>query len=83
MQIDAQEAIRQQKALEQLNEQWKQKFAALATDIALRKYCLEQACKLLEERSGSPIEMAEAMHKFITSKYDSPQIATQQDHQPP
>ncbi len=40
-QIGHEEAARQQKAIEQINDQWKQKFASIGNDIQLRKWCVE------------------------------------------
>ncbi len=42
-QISPDEAARTHKAIEAINDQWKQRFAQIGNDISLRKWCVENA----------------------------------------
>ena len=58
--LSPQEALRQQKAIDQLNEHWKQTLRKIGDDVALRKWCVEQA------NSPHASMGAQAIFAFIT-----------------
>jgi len=49
------------KAVAQVNEGWQRKMQTAANDVALRKWCVEQAFKFQH-----PVAAAIEIHRFIT-----------------
>lgn len=64
--ISREEAARQQKLIEQLNENWRKRFEAVMNDIAFRKWCVEQA--IAGDASATAIDkVASGIYKFLTA----------------
>lgn len=66
IQVSHDEAIRIQRAVEEVSQRWKLRFEQIGNDITLRKWCVEMAAKLLSDRAGNPQDQATWIYEFVT-----------------